>query len=373
MNVDRTIVADQNSARLTGSLIQTKGQDVAVFPSMVAAGHEQVAFFHDAATGLRAIIAVHSTALGPGVGGVRIRDYADDAEALTDVLRLSEAMSYKAACAGLNCGGAKAVVMGPFPSDRVAGMHALASFVEQVGGRYVATEDMGMNESDIARLNEKTRFAVGRSLADGGSGDPSPYTAQGVIVGMRAALRAAGRSDDFQGIKAAVQGCGNVGLGVIERLIAGGAQVWASDINETATARAAQAGATIVDNDVILEQPVDIVAPCGIGAILNEYSIPRLACQVVAGAANNQLATDTDGQRLAERGIVYAPDFVINAGGLINVSDEIDPSGYNADRVNERVAGIQTTLDRIFASAAQSGRTTAETAIVMARERIAGA
>ncbi|MGB7757091.1 MAG: Glu/Leu/Phe/Val dehydrogenase dimerization domain-containing protein, partial [Salinisphaera sp.] len=172
-----------------------------VFSSMVAGGHEQVCFFHDPATGLRAIIAVHSTQRGPGLGGVRIRNYSDEAQALTDVLRLSEAMSYKAACAGLSCGGAKAVVMGPFPADRVAGMHALAGFVEHVGGRYIATEDMGMSESDIARLNDVTRFAVGRSLADGGSGDPSPHTAQGVINGMRSALRAAGMSDNFNGLK----------------------------------------------------------------------------------------------------------------------------------------------------------------------------
>lgn len=344
---------------------------MSVFPSMVAAGHEQVNFFHDAATGLRAIVAVHSTALGPGIGGVRIRDYGDDAEALTDVLRLSEAMSYKAACAGLNYGGAKAVVMGPFPGDRAAGMHALAGFVERVGGRYVATEDMGMNESDIALLNDRTRFAVGRSLADGGSGDPSPYTAQGVIVGMRAGLRAAGRSDDFQGLTAAVQGCGNVGFGVIERLIAGGARVIASDINPAAAERAKQAGATIVDNDVILEQSVDVLAPCGIGAILNESTIPALDCGVIAGAANNQLATAADGQRLADRGIVYTPDFVLNAGGLINVSDEIDLSGYDAQRVAQRVEAIGTTLDEIFATASQQGDTTAETALAMARQRIA--
>lgn len=344
---------------------------MAVFPSMVAAGHEQVGFFHDTATGLRAIVAVHSTALGPGVGGVRIRDYVDDAEALTDVLRLSEAMSYKAACAGLACGGAKAVVMGPFPTDRVAGMHALAGFVERVGGRYVATEDMGMNESDIALLNEKTRFAVGRSLADGGSGDPSPYTAQGVIVGMQAGLRTAGLSDDFQGLSVAVQGCGSVGFGVIERLLADGARVLASDISSAATERAEQAGATIVSNDVILEQSVDVLAPCGIGAILNESSIPKLDCRVIAGAANNQLATAADGQRVADRGIVYTPDFVLNAGGLINVSDEIDPSGYNAERVEQRVAAIGTTLDEIFATAAQRGETTADTAVAMARQRIA--
>ncbi|WP_353215603.1 Glu/Leu/Phe/Val dehydrogenase family protein [Salinisphaera hydrothermalis] len=344
-----------------------------VFSSMVADGHEQVCFFHDPATGLRAIIAIHSTARGPGVGGVRIRHYRDEAEALTDVLRLSEAMSYKAACAGLACGGAKAVVMGPFPADRVAGMHALAGFVEHVGGRYIATEDMGMSESDIARLNDVTRFAVGRSLADGGSGDPSPHTAQGVINGMRSALRAAGMSDDFNGLKVAVQGCGSVGLGVVERLRAGGAVVLASDISETAIERARAAGAEIVANDDILAADVDVLAPCGIGAVLSEQSIPTIRARVIAGAANNQLATDADAARLAERGIVYAPDFVINAGGVINVADEIDPAGYDGQRVAARVAGIEATLDDIFAKAARTGQTSTATALELAKSRIGAA
>lgn len=346
---------------------------MAVFEGMLAAGHEEVAFFQDQATGLRAIIAVHSTVRGPGIGGIRIRDYATDEEALTDVLRLSEAMSYKAACAGLPCGGAKAVVMGPFPGDRVAGMHALAGFVERVGGRYIATEDMGMNESDIALLNDVTRCAVGRSLDDGGSGDPSPHTAQGVVNGMRAALRAAGMCDSFQGLKVAVQGCGNVGFGVIERLLAGGAEVLASDISEAATERARDAGATIVANDGILAADVDMLAPCGIGAVLNERSIPAIGARVIAGSANNQLATEADAQRLAERGITYAPDYVINAGGLINVADEVDPAGYDAQRVAERVAGIETTLDAIYAESKKTGQTPAATALALAQARIAAA
>lgn len=343
---------------------------MSLIAQMGRSGHEQVTHIWDAATGLRAIIAVHSNARGPGVGGVRIRDYPDENAALTDVLRLSQAMSYKAACAGLACGGAKAVVLAPFPSDRRAGMHALARAIDGLGGRYIATEDMGMNESDIALLNEITAHAVGRALADGGSGDPSPYTAEGVIVGMRSSLRAAGLADDFKGLRVAVQGCGNVGLGVIERLIAGGASVIAADIDPAATSRAQQAGAVIVDNDRILTQTVDVVSPCGIGAVINAQSIVEMDCRVIAGAANNQLATEADGDRLAERGIVYAPDFVINAGGLINVSDEIDPSGYDAGRVDKRVAAIGTTLDEIFSISAENGQTTAATAIAMARQRI---
>ena len=341
-----------------------------VFSQMAAAGHEQVCHVADAATGLRAIVAVHSTALGPGLGGVRIREYADEQAALTDVLRLSEAMSYKAACAGLRCGGAKAVVLGPFPRDREAGMHALGRAVDGLAGRYVATEDMGMTEADIALLNEVTPHAVGRSLEAGGSGDPSPHTADGVIAGMRASLRAAGRPVEFDGLSVAVQGCGNVGFGVIERLVAAGAQVFASDISQQACERAAGAGARIVDNDRIHAQSVDVFAPCGIGAILDERSIPELDCAIVAGGANNQLAIAADGERLAARGIIYAPDFVINAGGLINVSDELDGEGYNTERVRFRVASIESTLDEIFAEAISRGETTEAVATQMAKARI---
>lgn len=346
---------------------------MSVFSRMAGVGHEQVCHFVDAETGLHAIVAVHSTALGPGLGGVRIREYADEDAALTDVLRLSEAMSYKAACAGLRCGGAKAVVLGPFPRNRAAGMHALGRAVDGLAGRYVATEDMGMSEADIALLNEITPHAVGRSLEAGGSGDPSPHTADGVIAGMRAALRAAGREVDFAALRVAVQGCGNVGLGVVEQLAALGATVIASDVSQSACERAAAAGAQIVDNDRIHAQSVDLFAPCAVGAVLNERSIAELDCAIVAGAANNQLAVAADGHRLAVRGIVYAPDFVINAGGLINVSDELDGDGYDAERVRFRVASIETTLDEIFAQAQERNETTETVALQIAKRRIEAA
>ncbi|ERJ19502.1 Leucine dehydrogenase Ldh protein [Salinisphaera shabanensis E1L3A] len=343
---------------------------MSVFSQMAAAGHEQVCHISDAATGLRAIVAMHSSVLGPGLGGVRIRAYEDEQAALVDVLRLSEAMSYKAACAGLRCGGAKAVVLAPFPRDREAGMHALGRAIDGLAGRYVATEDMGMSESDIALLNEVTPHAVGRSLEAGGSGDPSPHTADGVIAGMRAALRAAERPIEFAGLRVAVQGCGHVGLAIVERLIAAGAEVIASDIDDQACEGAAAAGAQIVDNDRIHAESVDIFAPSGVGAILDESRIAELKCAIVAGAANNQLATPEDGMRLAERGIVYAPDYVINAGGLINVSDELDSEGYNAERVRFRVASIETTLDEIFEQAKAQRRPPESVALDMAKKRI---
>jgi len=218
-----------------------------------------------------------------------------------------------------------------------------------------------------------TPHAVGRSLEAGGSGDPSPHTADGVIAGMRAALRAAGREVEFNGLRVAVQGAGNVGSGVIEQLIAAGAHVLVSDISQQACERAVGAGAQRVDNERIHAQSVDVFTPCAIGAILHQHSIAELDCAIVAGAANNQLAEAADGARLAERGIIYAPDFVINAGGLINVSDELDSEGYNAERVRFRVASIETTLDGIFTEAAESGESSEAVALRMAKTRIEAA
>lgn len=341
-----------------------------IFDRMSATDHEQVVHCRDRQTGLRAIIAIHDTRLGPGLGGIRIREYSGEDAALIDVLRLSQAMSYKNACAGLDFGGAKAVLLAPLPQDRRAVFLAMGRIVDGLAGRYVATEDMGMSEPDIAVLNEVTRYAVGRSREAGGSGDPSPYTAQGVFVGMRATLRAAGLGEEFADKRVAVQGCGSVGLGLIERLLAAGAQVQAADTEDRGAEAARKLGAVIVAPDEILFQDVDVVAPCAVGAVLNAESIPMLRCKVIAGGANNQLAEEADAQRLAERGIVYAPDFVINAGGVINVGAELDPEGYDEQRVLERVGRIEPTLHAIFVEATETGRTTAEIAVERARKRI---
>lgn len=335
--------------------------------------HEQVAFCRDRGTGLRAIVAVHDTRLGPGLGGIRIRKYDSEDDALTDVLRLSRAMTYKNACAGLDFGGAKAVLPAPLPADRRAAFLAMGRIVEGLAGRYVATEDMGMTEPDVAVLNEVTRYAVGRAREAGGSGDPSPHTAGGVFVGMRAALRAAGLGTEFAGRRVAVQGCGKVGLALIRRLIAVGAEVTAADTDEERAAAGRKAGASIVPAGEILSLSVEVVAPCAVGAVLNAESISKLRCRVIAGGANNQLAADADAARLAERGIVYAPDFVINAGGVINVADELAPGGHDPERVARRIAAIEGTLDAIFAEAADSGRSSNEIAITHARRRIEAA
>lgn len=342
-----------------------------ILAPMRASGHEQVAFCHDRATGLRAIIAVHDTRLGPGLGGIRIRAYPDEQAAVTDALRLSQAMSLKNACAGLDFGGAKAVIPAPLPADRRAAFLAMGGFVESLGGRYVATEDMGMSEPDIAVLNEVTQHAVGRARAAGGSGDPSPHTAAGVFAGMGAALRAAGLGG-FDGLAVAVQGCGKVGLGLIEHLIGAGARVCAADPEAANAERAEKLGARLVDPGAVLFEAVDVVAPCAVGAVLNAESIPRLRCKAIAGGANNQLERDADADALAARGIAYAPDFVINAGGVINVAEERAPGGYDAKRVAERVAALEQKLDAIFAEAAATGRTSNEVALAQARRRIEG-
>lgn len=344
-----------------------------ILETMTGYGHEEVVFHRDRDTGLRAIVAIHDTRLGPGLGGIRIREYGSEDAALTDVLRLSRAMTYKNACAGLDFGGAKSVLLAPLPEDRRAAFLAMGRIIEGLAGRYVATEDMGMTEPDVAVLNEVTRHAVGRSRKAGGSGDPSPHTVKGVFVGMRAALRAAGLSEEFVGRRVAVQGCGKVGLGLIRHLIAIGADVTAADTDEAAADAARKAGATIVPADEILSRQVDVLAPCAAGAVLNADTIPELRCRVVAGGANNQLAEDADAERLAEYGIVYAPDFVINAGGVINVGDELAEGGYDPKRVAHRIAAIERTLDAIFTEAAETGRTPHEVAIEHARRRLEAA
>ncbi len=340
---------------------------MAILERIQASDHEQLLFTRDRDTGLRTIIAIHNTTRGPGLGGIRIREYDSEADAVDDVLRLSQAMSYKNACAGLDFGGAKAVILAPLPGDRRAAFLAMGRIIQGLSGRYVATEDMGMTEADIAVLNEVTEFAVGRSREAGGSGDPSPHTALGVFVGMRATVRAAGLGDGMHGLTVAVQGCGKVGLGLIGHLIDAGARVIAADTDADGVAAARELGADIVNTDQILTAEVDVLAPCAVGGVLNESTIPTLRCRAVAGGANNQLATDADADRLAARGIVYAPDFVINAGGVINVGDELAHGGYSASRVRDRVMAIEQTLARILAEAQEQQTSTASIAVARAR------
>lgn len=320
---------------------------VGVFQDIESYGHEQVVFAHDRDAGLKAIIGIHSTVLGPGLGGCRMWAYADEAAALRDVLRLSRGMTFKAAVAGLKLGGGKAVIIGDARKQKTPELlMAFGRFVEGLSGRYITAEDVGMSVKDIDVIRTKTRFAVGGSN-EGGSGDPSIMTAYGVFQGMKAALKHAGLGEDLNGIRVALQGAGNVGYHLASHLSAAGARLIVTDIYPQQVERVvSEFGAEQVEPDKIYAVDCDVFAPCALGAILNPRTIPQLRCKVIAGAANNQLESEADGFELLKRGIVYSPDYAINAGGLINVAAELE--GYNKQRVMEQVARVYDTIASIL-------------------------
>lgn len=335
-------------------------------------GHEQVAFRHDAATGLRAIIAVHSTALGRGLGGCRMWPYTSDDEALTDVLRLSRGMTYKAALAGLPQGGGKSVILGDPRHDKTPELiRAMGRFVDSFGGAYVVAEDSGTSVADIRLMAEQTRHVGGladaKAVAAGRTGDPSPATAMGTFIGLKAAIKAQFGRDDLKGLRVAVQGVGNVGFRLARHLHEAGAQLWVTDLHAESVERCVREfGATAVNMDEVHAQDVDVFAPCALGAILNDRTLPQIKARVVAGAANNQLAKPRHDHQLVERGILYAPDYVINAGGIIDIHYE-GPQ-YDADTVHAHLKRIGTTLTEIFNRSKTSGRATGEIADRMAEE-----
>lgn len=310
-------------------------------------GHEQVVFFQDKESGLRAIVGVHSTTLGPALGGCRMWNYTSEAAALTDALRLSRGMTYKAAVAGLKLGGGKAVIIGDARTQKTeAMMQAFGRCVEHLNGRYITAEDVGMSVKDIDIVRTQTRFAVGGSN-EGGSGDPSMMTAFGVFQGMKAAVKFSGLANDLNGLTVALQGAGNVGYHLASHLSAAGAKIIVADIYEAQADRVVEEfGAVKVAPDEIYGVEMDVFAPCALGAIINDQTIPQLKCKVVAGAANNQLETPDHGFELMRRGIVYSPDFAINAGGLINVAEELD--GYNKEAVVNKVTQIYATITSIL-------------------------
>lgn len=333
--------------------------------------HEAVHFVADAATGLRAIVAVHSTRLGPAAGGCRWWGYADDAAALTDALRLSRGMSYKNAMAGLPMGGGKAVILRAAPKSDAL-LEAFGRAVDALGGAYVTAEDVGMSDADMTVIARTTAYVSGLPVgaAAHAGGNPGPSTAQGVFVGMRAAVRHKLGRDDFRGVHVAIQGLGSVGGALAARLAAAGARLTVADIDDARAERlAATLGATRVGVDAIMTVDADVFSPCALGAILDEGAIARLKVAVVAGAANNQLASPADGARLQARGILYAPDYVINAGGIINVVAEYLRQG-DAAAVAARIAAIEPRLAAIFAAAAVDGRTTDAVADAEARRLI---
>lgn len=348
---------------------------MAAFDDPAFDDHERVIFCRDAAIGLKAIIAIHSTALGPAAGGCRLWQYESDDAALHDVLRLSQGMSYKNAMAGLDFGGGKAVILKtPDFRSTDALFERFGEFVDQLGGRYITAEDVGMTVSIMQTIARRTRYVSGLPKRAGhAGGDPSPMTAFGVFTGIEAAVRFRLSRDTLDGVAVAVQGVGNVGYNLCRYLHQAGARLVVADIN---TARVdtvrSEFGATASPLDEILYQDVDVVAPCALGAVLNARSIPRIRATVVAGGANNQLETFDDGRRLADSGILYAPDYVINAGGIVNVACEYHGQG-DEETVRQRTAAIGPRLTRIFEEAEETGRPTNEIADELARKIIAAA
>ncbi len=341
-----------------------------IFSRIAEHGHEQVVFCHEESCGLRAIIAIHDTTLGPALGGVRMWEYASDEEALLDVLRLARGMTYKASVAGLNLGGGKAVIVGdPKRQKSEALFRAFGRFVDSLGGRYITAEDVGTSVQDMEWIATETKYVTGVAVARGGSGDPSPVTAYGVYKGIKAAIKAKTRSKDLRGVRVAIQGLGKVGYHLARHLIEEQAQVFGCDIDREKARRAAdELGVKVVSPEEIFDVDCDVFAPCALGGAINDATIPKLRCKIVAGSANNQLAEERHGDELERRGILYAPDFVINAGGLINVYCEID--GYNRDRAMRMAEQICPNLLRVFEMAERERIPTYRAAERLAERRI---
>ena len=334
--------------------------------------HEQIDFVTDEECGLKAIIAVHSTHLGPAAGGSRFWHYAKDSEALTDALRLSRGMSYKNAMAGLPLGGGKTVILAD--SERRKSpelLHAFGRAVEGLGGQYVTAEDVGMSVADMIEVRRATQYVAGlpNSAGDVG-GDPGPHTSLGVFLGIKAAVKRALGKDTLDGLHIALQGAGSVASGVALHACAEGAKLSIADVDQAkAQALAGKVDGTVVSTDDILGLEADVLSPCALGAIFNEQTIAALKTPIIAGGANNQLATPQDGQRVHDRGILYAPDYVINAGGIINVCTEYLGDG-DASLVRQRIEGIPVRLEQIWAESASSGRDPAAVADAMAQRLI---
>lgn len=342
----------------------------AVFERVAAHGHEEIVYGYDEVSGLRAIIAIHSTALGPALGGTRFFPYLSEDDALEDVLRLSKGMTYKAAAAGLDLGGGKAVIIGDPRTDKSERLfRAYGRLVDSLQGRYITAEDVGTTTADVDLMRRETRWALGHSVAEGGSGDPSPVTARGLFAAAGAVAQFLWGSRDLTGRRFAVQGVGKVGSAFVQLLVEERAEVIVSDAYEPAIKTAVDTyGVKSVDPDEIHTVDCDIYSPCALGAGLNESTVPRLNCQAIVGSANNQLATEADADRIAARGILYAPDFVVNAGGLINVYDELH--GYSKTRAMHRVDSIFDATLRILERAREEGINPNRAAVAVAEDRI---
>ena len=337
-------------------------------------GHRELAVWTDTETGLKAFIAIHDLTLGPALGGTRIWPHATDEDAIMDVLRLARAMTYKSAAAGLDLGGGKGLILADPRRDKTeALLRSYGRFVESMGGRYVTTEDVGANAQDMEWISRETKHVVGLSEELGGSGNPARVTGFGVYQAMRACAEATWGSDSLEGRTVAMQGFGNVAASLAVHVKEAGAKLVVTDINDAALAKAEAMGvAAIVEPDAIFDVECDIFAPCALGGSLNSGTIPRLRSPVVCGAANNQLADDHSAKLLRKRGILYAPDFIVNAGGVINVYFELGRT-YDRDAAMEKTAHIYDTMGRVIATSKREDITTAEAANHIAEERLEAA
>ena len=340
-----------------------------LFETINATEHEQVMFCNNTDAGLKAIIAIHNTTLGPALGGLRMWPYGSEQEAIDDVLRLSRGMTYKAAVSGLNLGGGKSVIIGDPRKDKSEALfRAFGRFIDSLNGRYITAEDVGIDVNDMEFLFQETNNVVGVHQVHGGSGDPSPYTAYGTLQGINAALQWKFGDQDVGKYSFAVQGAGHVGIHLIRLLRDAGSKVFVTDFNEDSVAEAVEMGAEAVGLDEIYDVDADVFSPCALGAVVNEETIPRFKFRIVAGAANNQLATDESGDELAARDILYAPDYAVNAGGLMNVSIEFE--GWNKERALRMTRTIYYNLSKIFSIAERDNIPSYKAADRMAEERI---
>lgn len=341
-----------------------------LFDTLQAMGHEEVVLCSDPVTGLRAIIAIHDTSLGPALGGTRMWKYASDEHAIIDALRLSKGMTYKAAVSGVNLGGGKAVIIGDSRFEKNEAMwRAYGRMVDSLGGRYITAEDVGTSVQDMGWINMETKYVTGVAGV-GGSGDPSPVTALGVYSGMKASAKFAWGSDSLAGKRIVVQGAGNVASHLVKSLLEEGAIVFLTDIYaEKAQALATATGASVIKPDEVFTTECDIFSPNALGAILNDETIKQLSCAIVCGGANNQLQNEEPHSRmLKERGIVYAPDYVVNSGGLMNVASEVE--GYDREKVMHQAKGIYDITMNILLTARDGNMLAIEASNAIAEERI---
>lgn len=353
--------------------VKQRESSLSVLSEMMKMDHEEILFCQDKDTGLKAIIAIHNTILGPSLGGTRMWRYVSEEEALKDVMRLSRGMTYKSALAGLNLGGGKAVIIGDSKKDKSEALfRRFGKFVDSLSGRYITAEDVGISTKDIEYVSMETDHVAGLPESMGGGGDPSPITAYGVFVGIKAGLKHAYGKDDLNGIRVAVQGVGHVGEHLVEYLTEEGAKVIITDIHDDLIQHVVKKyNCSAVSSHEIYDVDMDVYAPCALGATVNKPNVDRMNCRVIAGAANNQLENEKkDGQYLLQKGIVYLPDYLINSGGIINCFSELTDHIYNREAALTRTENIYNTALEILKTADRENKPAQEVANKLAEERL---